>query len=267
MAPANTLPVPTLSKFTLFSELALELRLIVWEMASEDPRVFESTFFYARGQLSWQLLPSEKSPAVLFTCQESRTHLLKQYVPLTEEGRSHPMIQYFNLTKDTIIFPDVLGEDLVCPNGSLIDPISLLASRIPKLRNLVIYDWYHASISMPSLAVFRSLRKLIILSPDGPDNFEEVVYLKVYEEFDSDRGKNFIMKSFWEWRANGLLEAFTELEKLVVGWRAPGLRDGLLVGRNCKPPPDGKPIFDYCAGKGFKLKSLQEDASLASLLE
>lgn len=212
--------------FTLFEKLPLELRLTIWEMACTNPRVVETTFYYQDDTLCWRLFPSEKSPVALFICKESRAHFLKQYQAYAQEGVGNPKIQYLDLSIDTIIYTGILGEDLISSHGEPVDPISLLSTRIPTLDKLAIYQWYHPSFSVPSLAVFRSLKEIIIFPPNGRKEIEKVDSLELYTAYDSNKPNE---RGFWEVRAMGFLEVLAELEMLVVGYEAPILRAGVLV--------------------------------------
>jgi len=76
-------------RFTIFSKLPIELRLIIWEMALPGPRCITGWFYRSHdyhqeteehgSTIRWILIFSDKSPVMLYTCQESRAVALGHY--------------------------------------------------------------------------------------------------------------------------------------------------------------------------------------------
>jgi len=214
--------------FPLFPKLPTELRLTVWDMALPGPRIMESTVYIdGDDQLCWCLLPSENPPAMLFVYRESRTVALKHYQPLTEEGIANPMVQYFDAAIDTL-FSTSSASYFHFP----IDPLTIIAHRIPRLSKLILSDDYYSLNSFHSrsgtnlLAPFLCLRELILL-PATPsmtiDNVSIGTLGKVGGPFP--RADQW----FWVFMAGKYEHMFAELEISVSGWKAPKLLTGQFV--------------------------------------
>ncbi|PVH84845.1 hypothetical protein DL98DRAFT_528260 [Cadophora sp. DSE1049] len=89
-------------KFTLFPKLPLELRLIIWTMVANMPRVLQ---FYARQGMNGQSSCLCKAPSVLQATHESRSVALKFYVKaFTNRVRncSHSIPTYINYSADIV---------------------------------------------------------------------------------------------------------------------------------------------------------------------
>jgi hypothetical protein len=224
--------------FTLFPKLPTELRLVIWEMVLPGPRILESTFYFdLRKQLCWSLLPSENSPATLFTCRESREIGLKHYQPLTEEGMARPLVQYFHPANDTLFSTSISCDErgFECPDSdTLADPLTLVATRIPKVSKLAVYvfyqpDDYQSSLTDTNLlADFRSLQELIIVPPRPAWDIDNSSVIKAFGRGDS-HGWNTKFEQFWKYDAPEYERMFAELEKSVAGWKAPELRTGIFM--------------------------------------
>ncbi|KAE9374946.1 hypothetical protein N431DRAFT_455660 [Stipitochalara longipes BDJ] len=89
------LEIPTLSTmeqdtFTLFPKLPLELRRHIWANVASQPRKID--LLHIDRNFSSRLTPNRQSkyPAILATCQESRSEGLRFYIPITEMGLCRP---------------------------------------------------------------------------------------------------------------------------------------------------------------------------------
>lgn len=129
--------------FTGFNKLPFELRTLVWEMALPGPRCIECRIFNTTGKYKWKVEHSEKAPAILFTCQESRSIALKHYQAVLNENVDEKYnIHYLDPSKD-IVF-----NRLLCSDGreynytsheiANFDVVAFFSERIPRLSRLAL---------------------------------------------------------------------------------------------------------------------------------
>lgn len=216
-------PVTTDRTFTLFPKLPIELRLIVWEMALPGPRILKSSLTRTTsGDTCWDLRPSEKSPALLFTCQESRAVAEKSYKPVSLRWPKIT-VQHVNPSTD-IIF--VVGE------LNFYDPWPRIAQQIPDLTRIAIsevtFDIF-IDQTAPRLAGFTSLEELIlILNEDGRASFEDVSHIKTFE----GNCQECPMEHIWGWKDRvraSFKPYFTKFERDNADWKTPTIRSGRFV--------------------------------------
>jgi hypothetical protein len=103
----------SLSAFTLFSELAAELRLKIWRQACHTPRVVEVRYNADENQF----LSNSCPPAVLHVSRESRYEALRMYKFCFGTPSMAPHIYFHSRVdilyfarRDTMLEAD-LGED------------------------------------------------------------------------------------------------------------------------------------------------------------
>jgi hypothetical protein len=97
--------IPT---FPRFSKLPAELRLQIWKYAQPEDRYFTINFVKIFDikivTKSWSISCSQRSPALLFVCQESRKETLLDYLPIRSrsfEGEETRTL-YFNAKIDVV---------------------------------------------------------------------------------------------------------------------------------------------------------------------
>lgn len=168
-------------KFTLFSKLPVEIRYMIWEEALPGPRVVTSRLFIYSHYLQpqWSLVPSERSPAMLFACQESRKFASSSYQALLYSASCNT--QYLDPSKDVLLN---LGTKYMDPTaGPKLDAIEFIAERIPKLRKLahpILWILYGNGEegNFAGLSRFDSLEELLF--PHTFDRVFDIAIIKTY---------------------------------------------------------------------------------------
>jgi hypothetical protein len=220
-------PTITDKIFTFFPKLPTELRLIVWEMALPGERILESRFYYNPDKtLCWCLLPSERSPATLFACRESRTIGLKYYQPLTEEGIAKPWVQYFDPKFDTLFSTNSFGEVLFPTDGSCIDVSHLIAERTPTLAKLAVYCVKTPVTSRPTKDL-ECLTEVIVVYPRRSGTIDKVSSIKRFGKDNTDSP----LSNFRKYIDGRFEPLFKKLEESISSWRAPEIKTGIFVER------------------------------------
>lgn len=100
----------SLTAFTVFMSLPVELRLKIWKYLLPDPRILPIHY----NRRSFQYTSDSAPPVLLHICPESRDFFLETYSLLTLSPR-HPSTIYVDFLRDTLFF-----HNLDCsPNGDL----------------------------------------------------------------------------------------------------------------------------------------------------
>jgi hypothetical protein len=102
----------SLASFTLFPELPVELRLVIWEMMLPSRRYveIESTILFVEENpqmqdydvKTWHPVGIERAPVGFFVCRESRAEILKTYAPLRSTD-GQPTL-FVDFKKDVLCF-------------------------------------------------------------------------------------------------------------------------------------------------------------------
>jgi len=101
-----------LKEFRLFSNLPPELRILVWQFASQEIRVItvKNSSQTTRGEDLKATHDAETVPSILHTCQESRA-ISQNYYKLRLGATFHQKPIYFSYDHDVLHFPQI--QDLV----------------------------------------------------------------------------------------------------------------------------------------------------------
>ena len=120
-------------RFTKFSKLPIELRLKIWKMSFPGPRFLEVAWERTKAKSSDEMIfrhGSEKAPAALFTCQESRREALETYEALQNASKRKLPIGFFNFSMDTLCFSP---RTLFSSGIALVDALPTHATKIQYL--------------------------------------------------------------------------------------------------------------------------------------
>lgn len=182
-----------LSEFTLFPQLSVELRIMVWYWASQEPnriifhsyrirkrkysrrrsgaplterdRVFRGTHPDYRGVT--RIRPETRVPAVLATCQESREEAKKRY-SLYFRDQLYDRALWFNPSLDIIIFEDLSAAYCFswggCSIGRQID-IVVTGSTMPVVERVVVKENIRSGPFLPIVTLalnFIHLKTLVM---------------------------------------------------------------------------------------------------------
>lgn len=112
MAPQSTGPEAP-ADFTLFPNLAKELRLVIWKKALPGPRIVELIYHRRKKDSEGDVIPGHFTsrchlPINLSVCQESRREALKQYKLSFATRNSDPKV-YFDPSVDTLLLSWLVG--------------------------------------------------------------------------------------------------------------------------------------------------------------
>jgi hypothetical protein len=214
--------------FTLFPKLPIELRLLIWEMALPGPRVLKTSLPWdLDAEIRWNLTPSEKSPAILFSCHESRTVALNHYQPLSYERLPFGAnFQYFDPSIDILFHACYLS---IFDSLDTRDVLSLIAACIPGLQRLAIAEtifYHHNAIDGHRMAAFGCLEELILVrGEDVDEDIRDVSFIDTLKRNSEQDQIGFGLTA----RVAGLRKTFAELEKSNTGWNAPRVWSGRLI--------------------------------------
>jgi hypothetical protein len=144
-------PPPTQSResFTLFPLLPPELRLKIWQIATDEPQTVELSCTPTSSYLPKGRWFSHNKPPVVFSiCAESRDVALSHYSTLTfspdQVGVPWPKL-YFNFSRDTLWLCDDLcgiwARDLLEKNEQLKTQLKFLAveEKLWKSLNQIVF--------------------------------------------------------------------------------------------------------------------------------
>jgi hypothetical protein len=168
--------------FTIFKQLPTELRLDIWEKALTAPRCIEMKFSPDKDNVfHWDNHvhhrgPPARSPAILFTNQESRKVALEHYVPFlhgTEDDWESFKITYIDPLRDIFLFVtfSINSERLA---------IQDLSRQIPNLARLAAYPiMTRFPQSLKSVELLEHLEEFMVVHldksrPTGPILLKEL---------------------------------------------------------------------------------------------
>lgn len=100
-----TLPLAPPDNFHLFPRLPKELRSRIWKFAAFEPRLLNIRFFPPGSVEIQYFFSSDPAPAILRTCQESRSEALAFYTKAFSTGTTQRYI-WTNFNVDTIKIED-----------------------------------------------------------------------------------------------------------------------------------------------------------------
>ncbi|KAH6672953.1 hypothetical protein B0J14DRAFT_667686 [Halenospora varia] len=160
--------------FRRFDELPPELRIMIWKLAAEEPRLIRATqslrsrLYLPHPQSLYHLQTTTPTPAILYASSESRHEALKHYTLVNTNLRCRPYFAvpffgkvYVNFNIDTVYF-----TNFPSPNEFLfaLTELSSFARGGPSqgLPNLAI-----RSVLMPQM-IMHSPGQQIIQSPNAP---------------------------------------------------------------------------------------------------
>jgi hypothetical protein len=116
-------PSQSVTTFTVFPKLPVELRFKIWKLALPGTRVVAINFDYE----SETITSSARIPAALHTCRESRLEALKVY-KLTFGYLMDPGKVYFNPFSDILLYTCMCDENTEFDDPTLIMKINGLES-------------------------------------------------------------------------------------------------------------------------------------------
>ncbi|KAF8854626.1 hypothetical protein BDZ45DRAFT_747323 [Acephala macrosclerotiorum] len=156
----------TPTEFPKFEDLPKELRLMVWEIHMQHPRIVElqskvRTTNY-RDPVNhepfqhWVRVssPSRQPPAILHVCKETRLEALKHYSLTNFETRDDPKLEqvvYYNLKVDIVYFgvlSDIpamrrtLNKNILIPRVA----VSVETSKVPHLTAMKVLQGEHPTV-------------------------------------------------------------------------------------------------------------------------
>lgn len=221
--PSHVVPKST---FTLFSSLAPELRLKIWQYACSE-RTISLRYIPEEDRC----ISSAKPPAVLQACHESRTETLRIYT-LSYGTHSSPARIYFNPQLDTLYLPrhrqmgydDTLRDFRhLLNNDKVLDEVKFVAIDHVDIEIKRPWEAYN------KVALLRSLSKLkeVVLVVGGGKNVglgeeEQFVEPKQDPEHSLRIWASFRQSVAMEEKS--IEEGCTSMEMEYVRWQSPPIR-------------------------------------------
>jgi len=177
--------------------------------------------------------PSDKSPAILFTCRESRTVALRHYQPISlslRERLYNAKIQYFDPLIDILFYNEPLSIFDSSQHDEH-DAFFILATRIPGIRRLAIFEstiYYKPEIDARYFAGFDYLEEIILLHAN--DSRGEIRTVSHVETFEDNCEEEPVEDEYHlARRVRTLRRSFGEHEEANAGWKAPKIWCGRLI--------------------------------------
>ncbi|KAI1747668.1 hypothetical protein F4782DRAFT_520339 [Xylaria castorea] len=160
-----------ISTFHLFPNLPTELRLRIWALAAEDPRILhvrieDRSVWTSATKLEHGTVYSSPTPppAVLHACRESRQAASYERSFLTSPSIAEARYIWVNFRQDMIYLPNA-GIHRLKPYGAVIQRLRFtVPPSDPELPSCTYEYWFHCSEKI--LEPFTALRELHISIPD-----------------------------------------------------------------------------------------------------
>lgn len=212
------------SRFTVFSKLPIEIRLKIWKMALPGPKFIKMDLQSSPlGQDGYIWLPrcSEKNPALLSTCNESRAMALKHYHSVGR--RPQGWVKFVDFSTDILCYT-WLGSWI--QKASLINVIPEHGTSLSSLAIArdVWYRWKNRVEELPKLI---GLKELMIAQEEM--RYDEIIGFEVLgkEEWDTSFFPGVQLNySPFDRTVTSVENAFQQIKTKNAAWTPPTLRLG-----------------------------------------